>query len=318
MRLRIKQRIKKKLHPSRTFVRIAKQEDGRFVIQGMGAWYRYWRDPYHLMLTVPWWGFVSIISTSYIALNLWFAVLYRLGGDCITGARPGSFEDAFFFSVQTLGSIGYGVMSPGTAYAHFIVTLEAISSLFAIAVVTGLAFARFSKPTARVLFSQNMVIMPHEGIPTLMFRMANERENQILEAQLQVYLLQNEVTAEGEFFYRIHTLTLLRDRSPSFFLSWTAMHPITPNSPLYGATPETIIENNVQIIVSMSGIDETVAYTVNVRHVYGAGNILFNHRFVNVIQPSDDGDRYFDKTYFHHVEALEPALIPSQSSIHSQ
>jgi inward rectifier potassium channel len=309
MRLRIKQRVKKKLYPSRTPVRIAKQEDGRFVIQGLGAWYRYWREPYHLMLTVPWWGFASLVSTSYIALNLAFAVLYRLGGDCIKGARPGSFEDAFFFSVQTLGSIGYGVMSPGNVYAHTIVTLEAISSLFAIAVVTGLAFARFSKPTARVLFSQNMVIMPHEGIPTLMFRMANERDNQILEAQLQVYLLQNEVTKEGEFFYRIHNLNLLRDRSPSFFLSWTAMHPITPDSPLYGATPETLTEKNVQIIVSMSGLDETVAYTVNVRHAYGAGNILFNYRFVSVIQPSENGDRYFDRTYFHQVEALEPSQM---------
>jgi inward rectifier potassium channel len=308
---RLRQRAIRKWYQPRTFIRIAKQEDGRFEIQGLGAWYRYWRDPYHLMLTVPWWGFVSIVSTSYLALNLVFAVLYRLGGDCITGARPGSFEDAFFFSVQTLGSIGYGVMSPGTVYAHTIVTLEAISSLFAIAVVTGLAFARFSKPTARVLFSRNMVVMPHEGIPTLMFRMANERNNQILEAQLRVYLLQNEITAEGEFFYRIHDLALLRDRSPSFFLSWTAMHPITPNSPLYGATPETLIEKNIQIIISLSGLDETVAYTVNVRHTYGSQHILFDHRFMNVIHPSENGDRYFKKAYFHGIEPLNtPPITP--------
>jgi inward rectifier potassium channel len=305
MRLKLKQRAKKRWLQPRALIRIAKQEDGRFEIEGMGTWYRYWRDPYHLMLTVPWWGFVSLISVAYLMLNVVFAVLYRLGGDCITGARPGSFEDAFFFSVQTLGSIGYGVMSPGTAYAHAIVTLEAITSLFAIAVVTGLAFARFSKPTARVLFSKNMVIMPHNGIPTLMFRMANERGNQILEAQLRVYLLQNEVTAEGEFFYRIHTLELIRDRSPSFFLSWTAMHPITPSSPLYGATSETLFERNVQMIVSMSGIDETVAYTVNVRHVYGSQQVLFDHRFVDVVHASENGDRYFKKAYFHHVEPLK-------------
>jgi inward rectifier potassium channel len=313
--MRRRKSVQKPWFRRRRPVRIAKQEDGSFQIQGLGIWYQYWRDPYHLMLTVPWWGFVSIISAAYLGLNLAFAVLFRLGGNCIIGARPGSFQDAFFFSVQTLASIGYGTMSPANLYAHVIVTLEAITSLFAIAVVTGLAFARFSKPTARVLFSKNMVVMPHNGVPTLMFRMANERNNLILEAQLRVYLLQNEITTEGEFFYRIHTLELLRDQSPSFYLSWTAMHAITPSSPLYGATSESLIEKNVQIRVSMSGLDETVAYTVHVRHAYGAQNILFGHRFVNVIQPSDDGDRYFNRALFHHVEPLErsPAKTPTKN-----
>lgn len=307
--MRRRQLIRKLGFRHRTGVRrIAKQEDGSFQIQGLGVWYQYWRDPYHLMLTVPWWGFVSLVSMAYIGLNVVFAIVFRLGGDCIVGARPGSFLDAFFFSVQTLASIGYGTMSPANLYAHLVVTLEAITSLFAIAVVTGLAFARFSKPTARVLFSQNMVVMPHNGIPTLMFRMANERNNQILEAQLRVYLLQNEVTKEGEFFYRIHTLELIRDQSPTFFLSWTAMHPITPSSPLYEATPESLQQKNVQVVVSMSGLDETVAYMVHVRHTYGHQHILFNHRFVSVIHPSASGDRYFKKAYFHHVEPIQEAI----------
>lgn len=300
----VRLRARKSRNRPQGVIRVVKQPDGRFEIDGLGAWYRYWRDPYHLMLTVPWWGFVTLVSAAYLALNGVFALLYRLGGDCILGARPGSFADAFFFSVQTLGSIGYGVMSPKTDYAHIIVTLEAISSLFAIAVVTGLAFARFSKPTARVLFSKTMVVKPHEGIPTLMFRMANERGNQILEAQLRLYLLQNELTAEGDFFYRIHSLNLLRDRSPSFFLSWTAMHPITPSSPLYQATSETLMEKNVQIIVSLSGLDETVAETVHTRYAYGSQDILFGHRFADVMQSSENGDRYFNKANFHHAEPL--------------
>jgi inward rectifier potassium channel len=307
MKSQIRRRIQKYWYQPKTKVRIAKQEDGSFKVQGLGYWYQYWRDPYHLMLTVPWWGFAIIVSSSYIGLNLFFGLLFRLGGDCIIGARPGSYADAFFFSVQTLASIGYGTMSPGNLYAHLVVTLEAITSLFAIAVVTGLSFSRFSKPTARVVFSRNMVIMPHNGIPTLMFRLANERNNQILEAQVKVYLLQNEVSEEGEFFYRIHTLDLLRDQSPSFFLSWTVMHPIVATSPLYAATPETLKKKNVQIIVSMSGLDETVAYNVHVRHTYGAQQILFDHRFANVIKPLGDGDRYFDKLLFHHVETLQPA-----------
>ncbi len=305
MKSQVRRSIQKYWHRPKTKVRIAKQEDGSFKVQGLGYWYQYWRDPYHLMLTLPWWGFTSLVSAAYMGLNVVFALLFYLGGNCIIGARPGSYSDAFFFSVQTLASIGYGTMSPGNLYAHLVVTLEAITSLFAIAVVTGLAFARFSKPTARVLFSKNLIIMPHNGIPTLMFRLANERNNQILEAQIKVYLLQNEVSEEGEFFYRIHTLDLLRDQSPSFFLSWTVMHAIVPTSPLYEATPETLTQKNVQVIVSMSGLDETVAYNVHVRHTYGAQQILFDHRFANVIKPSMNGDRYFDKTLFHHVETLQ-------------
>ncbi|MGB8700549.1 MAG: ion channel [Thermosynechococcaceae cyanobacterium] len=294
-------------------IRIARQADGKFKAEGLGAWYHYWRDPYHLLLTIPWWGFVSIVGIAYLLLNMMFAGLYLLGGNVLTGARPGSFEDAFFFSVQTLGSIGYGVISPQTTYANVIVTLEALASLLVIAVVTGLSFARFSKPTARVIFSDYVVIVPHNGVPTLMFRMANQRGNQILEAQLRLYLLRSERTAEGESFYRVHSLDLLRDRNPGFSLSWTAMHPIGPSSPLYGATPETLVQDHAQLVISMSGIDETVSYTVTLRHVYGASQILFDYRFVDIIETTPDGDRYFNRAKFHDVEPLQSAAYLSQS-----
>jgi inward rectifier potassium channel len=128
--------------------------DGRFQILGLGAWYSYWRDPYHLMLTIPWSGFLAIVALSYLATNTAFALAYLVGGDCIENARPGSFLDVFFFSVQTLASIGYGAMYPKTVYANIIVTIEAMVGLVGIAVWTGLAFARFSRPTARVIFSR--------------------------------------------------------------------------------------------------------------------------------------------------------------------
>jgi inward rectifier potassium channel len=304
MRTRLKQKAKRLSNRSQLPIRIARQEDGKFQVEGLGSWYSYWRDPYHLMLTVPWWGFVGIVSGAYLLLNGLFAVLYLLGGDCLNGARPGSFEDAFFFSVQTLGSIGYGVFSPKTPYANSVVTLEAITSLLAIAVVTGLSFARFSKPKARIMFSKYAIIAQHNGVPTLMFRMANQRRNQILEAQLRVYLFRNEVTTEGEYMYRIHTLDLLRDRSPGFSISWTAYSPITPNSPLYGCNAEDFIRDHVQLVVSLSGLDETVAYTVTTRFAYGAERILFDHRFVDVVRREENGDRYFDRTYFHDVEPI--------------
>jgi inward rectifier potassium channel len=155
---------------------------GKLEIDEKGAWYSYLHDPYHLMLMIPWSGFALVVSVGYVSINVFFALLYLAGGDCLTGAKPGSFLDAFFFSVQTLASIGYGVISPNTLYANAMVTLEAITSLLAIALETGLAFARFSKPNAKVIFSDFAVIAPHNGYPALAFRAANERRNQIVEA----------------------------------------------------------------------------------------------------------------------------------------
>ncbi|MEO0888552.1 MAG: ion channel, partial [Cyanobacteria bacterium J06648_10] len=171
---------------------------GRFHILGLGGWYSYWRDPYYLLLTVPWQGFFVITIGVYALANALAAVLFLLGGEgTIINAQPGSFADAFFFSVQTSASIGYGVMSPGTPYAHLLVSLEAIVSLIGIAVLTGLAYARFSRPTAQVLFSKVAVVSSFKSTPTLMFRAANERRNQIVEAQMRLYLTLDEFS-EGK------------------------------------------------------------------------------------------------------------------------
>ncbi|AKG23374.1 ion channel [Calothrix sp. 336/3] len=298
----MKQRLRSLYQLSRRprSIRIANQ-DGKMQAEGYGNWHSYLRDPYHLMLVIPWSGFILVVGIVYVFINIIFALMYLAGGDCLQGGRVGSFEDAFFFSVHTFASIGYGVIAPKTTYANFIVLLEAISSLLSIAVVTGLSFARFSKPHARVTFSQYAVITSHHGIPTLMFRAANQRRNLILEAQLRVYLLQDEITPEGEYYYRIYDLQLQRSRSPSFALTWTAMHPITEESPLYAATPESLSKKHAQIIISLTGTDETVAYTINLRHVYSANEVLFNHRLMDIIYKSPNGDRYFEYTNFHKV-----------------
>lgn len=271
----------------------------------MGAWYSYWRDPYHLMLTLSWSGFITFIVFSYLATNTLFALLYLLGGDCIQNAQPNSFLDKFFFSVQTLASIGYGFMYPTTPYANAIVTIEAMVGLMGIAILTGLAFARFSRPTARVLFSKVAVIMPHEGVPMLKFRTANQRRNQILEAQLRVYLMRDEVTPNGHFLRRIHDMKLVRSQTPSFALTWLAMHPIDESSPLYGMDEESLAKTNTAIVVSLSGIDETVIQVVHARHTYTAEDILWNQQFADVIFHTDDGHRYIDYNYFHDVVPLE-------------
>jgi inward rectifier potassium channel len=272
---------------------------------GMGAWYSYWRDPYHLLLTIPWPGFLVLIALMYLATNTIFALAYQAGGDCVTNARPGSFLDLFFFSVQTLASIGYGAMYPKTTYANIIVTIEAMAGLMAIAVMTGLAFARFSRPTARVLFSNVAIITPHEGRPTLMFRTANQRRNLILEAQMRLYLMRDDVTAEGQLLRRIYDLQLVRNQSPGFALSWLAIHVIDESSPLYGMTAESLIQTNTTIVVSLSGIDETVSQVVHAHHTYGFSQILWNYRFVDIIHHPSDGHRYIDYSHFHDVLPLD-------------
>ncbi|HEY9643022.1 MAG TPA: ion channel, partial [Coleofasciculaceae cyanobacterium] len=223
----------------------------------------------------------------------------------IANAKPGSFLDAFFFSVQTLASIGYGAMYPQTVYANSVVTVEAMMGLVSVAVLTGLAFARFSRPTARILFSQVAVITPHEGVPTLMFRTANQRQNQILEAQMRVYLMRDEITAEGERMRRFHDLRLLRNQTPSFTLSWSIMHPIDEYSPLYGMTVESLAQTKATIVVSLSGLDETVAQVITARHTYAAQDLMWNSRFVDIFYETSEGHRYLDYSYFHQVLPLE-------------
>ncbi|MEL7493288.1 MAG: ion channel [Cyanobacteria bacterium J06554_11] len=289
-------------------------ENGRFHVLGLGGWYSYWRDPYYLLLTIPWQGFLAITAGMYALANAIAAALYLLGGEgTIVNARPGSFLDAFFFSVQTSASIGYGVMSPGNTYAHVLVTLEAIISLIGIAVLTGLAYARFSRPSARVLFSKVAVITPFKGTPTLMFRAANKRRNQIVEAQMRVYLTLDEVS-EGKLMRRFYELGLLRDRNLNFFLTWTALHPINADSPLYGLSKDDLIQASAGLLVSVSGIDQTVAQAVHTRHSYYVADILWNRQFKDIFHTVDasadqtkaEGDdvsiRYIDFADFHEVE----------------
>jgi inward rectifier potassium channel len=276
-------------------------QDGRFEVSSLN-WHTFWRDPYHLMLTLPWSGFLLLITLGYLALNLMFAFAYWFGGDCIANAQPESLLDRFFFSVQTLASIGYGAMYPKTIYANVIVTIESIAGLTGIAVMTGLSFARFSKPTARILFSKVAVITSHNNVPTLMFRAANRRSNLILEAQMHCYLFRDETTLEGKAMRRIYDLKLVRSQTPNFMLTWTVMHQIDDLSPIYGMSPDDFERTNTLLTIILSGIDETVSQMVHARHVYTHKSILTNKQLVDVIFHYDDGNRYIDYKLFHDVE----------------
>lgn len=290
--------------PDKVHIKI---ENGRFQIEKRNPWKSYWRDPYHLMLILPWRWFFVFIVLGYLLTNTFFAFVYLVEPGGLKNAQPGSFLDAFFFSVQTLGTIGYGAIYPQTLYANLVVTVEAVAGLIGIAIITGLAFARFSKATARVIFSRAAVITPYNGLPTLMFRTANRRGNQILEAQMQVYLMRDEITQEGELMRRFHPLKLLRKQTPSFSLSWTGMHPIDETSPLYGTTEESLLQTRSLIIASLTGIDETVVQMIHARYTYSAQDILWNHRLVDIFHDTVDGNRYIDYAHFHDVEPITPS-----------
>ena len=270
-----------------------------------GVWHSYWRDPYHLLLTIPWSGFLGFVVLLYGLLNALFAFVYLAGGNSIANAQPGEFWDAFFFSVQTLASIGYGNLYPQTFYANTVVTVEALVELLSFALVTGLAFARFSQSTAHVIFSRFAVVTPYNGVPTLMFRTANQRGNQIVEAQMRVYLLRDEVSIEGQFMRRLYPLRLLRSQTPSFALTWTAIHPIDSESPLQSQTTESLAQLKAQIVISLSGIDETVVQAVHARHIYQAQEILWNYRLSDIIHETKTGEPYMNFAHFHEVVPLE-------------
>lgn len=277
--------------------------------------YPRWSDLYHGLLSMDWVQFFSLIFILYLIANILFAFAYLVGGNGIANAQPGSFADAFFFSVQTLTTIGYGAFYPTTLYTHIIVTIEALFGLLGFAVATGLLFARFSKPTARVLFSEVAVITPYNGVPTLMFRMANQRSHWIVEAQVRVsVLLPQEITPEGHSLRRIVDINLVRSENPFLVLSWMIMHPIDKHSPFYhyGFTPEKIQEWQPEVIISLTGLDETVSQSIHSRYWYHPEDIRCNVAFVNVVSMDKKGTRCIDYTHFHDVEPLGNGGIGGQ------
>jgi len=290
-----------KTHRPMPFLRLVNRKNIFNLIVRKGASRFDWGDLYHWLLNLSWLQYLALVGLLYVASNTLFALIYLTGGNCIQNARPGSFVDAFFFSVQTMATIGYGGMAPANAYANTVVAIEALTGLLGVTMVTGLAFARFSLPTARVLFSKVAVIAPYNGVPTLMFRTANERRNLIVEAQLWVTLVRNEITTEGHFMRRLHDLQLVRSRTPIFALTWTIMHPIDETSPLYGITLEKLAEEDTEIVVTMTGFDETVAQMIHARHSFIARDILWNKQFVDIFSRAPNGQRTIDYTQFHDV-----------------
>jgi inward rectifier potassium channel len=261
-----------------------------------------WRDAYHVLLTIPLWMFLAVMATGYLSINTFFALLYLADPGGVVNARPGNFADHFFFSVQTLASVGYGVMWPRSLYCNLVMTFESFMGLFNLAIATGLLFARFSRPTARIMFSNIAVVSPFEGEPALMFRAANRRRNLVVEAEVSVSLARDITTAEGVVMRRFYDLPVLRSRSPLFFLTWQVMHRIDEQSPLYGENARSLLQKRAEILVVMKGLDETFASTIHARGSYTPEQIVWGRAFANIFTTDSAGRRVIDFRRFHDAE----------------
>lgn len=259
------------------------------------------RDFYHAFLRLSFIAAFGFIVATIVGMNLVFASLYLAFGG-VAHADPHSFIDAFSFSVQTMATIGYGAMYPDSPVAKMISNVEAISGLMVTALSTGLLFTKFSQTRATLTFASKAVICTHDGHPTLVMRIGNERANLIVEAQARVVLTRTERTAEGRLFYRMYDLKLVRDRSISFTGIWQLMHRITADSPLYALSAEELAEQEAEIACAVVGIDDTSLQPIHGRKVWGDKEILYGHRLADMLDPRPDGTLHVHLAKFDEVE----------------
>src|SRR5919106_1994433 len=275
-----------------------------FVKVNTDAWR--WRDVYRWLLSLRWPQFAVFAATLYITLNLLFAALYSFQPNSIAGSTGGHwFFDCFFFSVQTLATVGYGHMYPQTFYGHIVTTIEIMSGLFLLAVMTGLIFVRFSRPIARVAFSRSIVITPLNGKPTLMVRVGNENHHSMVEAEFRIMFSRDEPLMEGGDFRYFYNLKLHFDRLTVFPAALTLRHVIDETSPLHQATPESLETNRALFFVSVVGVDPVIAAAVQTQQDYTWRDVRFGERFVEIYTQSGEGQLTVDYGRLNETEPAE-------------
>lgn len=262
---------------------------GAFVLRGRDARKLNWRDPYHFALAMSWPRFVAALLVIELSLNLIFAFLYLAQTGSVNNVRPGSLSDAFFFSLETLATVGYGVMSPATLYGHVVASTEIFTGLTFMTIMTGLVFVRFSRPRAYIIYAEKAVIGHFNGQRTLMIRIGNGRAHAMAETRAQLSALVSEWTTEGQFFRRIYDLPLMRDRVPIFGLTWTLMHPIDEESPLYNYDAENFSKFVSRLFLSIEARDPMLSAHVYDGKDYAPEEILFGHRYADAVAIDDQG-----------------------------
>ncbi|MGH8231147.1 MAG: ion channel, partial [Steroidobacteraceae bacterium] len=276
--------------------------DRRFVTYGLRR--RLWQDLYHLFMTVSWPRLFATFAGFFFLFNVVFAAVYSLQPGDIANLNPDGYWGRFFFSVETLATVGYGDMHPQTPFAHIVAAIEIFIGLMSLALITGMMFARFSRPKARFMFSRYAVIRPLNGQLTLMLRAANARQNIVMEAAAQLRLLRDEVTVEGFRLRRIQDLKLVRDRHPVFLFGWSLLHVIDEHSPLAGASAESLEAQRAYLLLTVIGSDETTGQSLMARQEYPASMLRWNYRFADILTTEGEVD-HFDYTRFNDIDPLD-------------
>jgi inward rectifier potassium channel len=261
-------------------------------------------DIYHSIVAMSWWGYLAVFAVVFLLVNAVFGCLYYIDKSSIGGLTSTAYSEYFFFSVQTLATIGYGAKFPQTLYADVLVTLEAMIGLLGLGLFAAIAFARLSIPRSRIIFSKVAVVTAYEGQPTLMFRVANERNNRIIGAEVELSLLMRETTAEGLSIRRIYDLDLVRSHTPMLSLTWLVFHPIREGSPLFGMSAQSIDNADFALIATIKGLDETISQTVHANHTYASTDIKWQHKFKDMFtEDATTGQASIDLTRIHDVQA---------------
>jgi inward rectifier potassium channel len=260
------------------------------------------RDPYHFTVALRWPHFVALFLSLYFTLNLIFAVLYAAVPGSLTNARPGSLSDAFFFSVETLATVGYGVMAPATTYGHVIASLETVLGLTFTAVTTGIIFVRFSRPRPNLRFADKAVVSSHDNQRTLMVRIAYAGAGMLVGAEAHLDALMVRRSAEGKMYRNAHELRLVRNRTPVVILTWTVMHVIDESSPFYGVDAAGMKAMGARILLSIRGRDRETGADVHDVKPYEAPDVLFDFAYKDVVSFDSQGRAHADLRLLSDVE----------------
>jgi inward rectifier potassium channel len=291
---------------------------GQRVIITHGLSREVWHDLFHHFMTVGWPRLFATLATFFLVFDALFGLLYFLVPGCIANLNPPGFTGAFFFSVETLATVGYGDMHPQTLYGHLVAMTEIFVGLMSLALITGIMFARFSRPRARFLFTKNIVVRPIDGKSTLLIRAANQRQNVVQDASAQLRMLRDEVTEEGFRIRRVADLPLIRSQHPMFVLGWTVMHVIDDASPLKSQTAESLRKSRATFVLGISGTDETTGQVLMARAEYSSDDIRWNTSFRDILEEADDGTLHLDYGKFHDIEPLADPAAEHPKSLASK
>ncbi|MBS0643711.1 MAG: ion channel [Acetobacteraceae bacterium] len=261
------------------------------------------RDPYRIAVGLSWPAFTVCLLGAWLTLNLVFATLYVLSPGSIANVASDSFWDAFFFSIETLATVGYGVMAPVTTYAHVVSAVEIVVGMAFTAIVTGLMFVRFSRPRARFVYAENPVVTSFNDHRTLMIRLANGRMTVMTNANAKLYALIVERTAQARSFRRLVELPLLQSHLPVFVMPWTLMHAINETSPFFGYTAETFAAADVRLCVTLDARDQAIETTVYDVTVYTADKVRFGMCYADATSLDEQGHVIGDLS---RISLLEP------------